>query len=274
MLEFERKERYDFYDLAAIMRLLRSEGGCPWDREQTHQSIKRNLLEEAYECAEAIDEGDTDHLCEELGDVLMQVVFHSSMEEELGHFDIDGVSDRVCRKLIERHPHVFGDVHVDDSDEVIKNWDEIKRRSRSQKSRSSEMGAVSRALPALWRAEKIQSKAAGAGFDWNDIWGAIAKLEEEIRELKEAVSAGRGIPEELGDILFSAVNVARFAGVDPEDALNSCSEKFISRFAYIEKKAEEKGTILSDMSLEEMDELWNESKSVVSSGDQSIIKES
>ena len=239
--------------------------------EQTHQSIKRNLLEEAYECAEAIDEGDTDHLCEELGDVLMQVVFHSSMEEELGHFDIDGVSDRVCRKLIERHPHVFGDVHVDDSDEVIKNWDEIKRRSRSQKSRSSEMGAVSRALPALWRAEKIQSKAAGAGFDWNDISGAIGKLEEEIRELKEAVSAGRGIPEELGDILFSAVNVARFAGVDPRT--RSIPALKFKSFCVHEETSRRKCTILSDMSLEENGRVGTRQIGL-SSGDQSIIKES
>ncbi len=260
MIKFVCKERYDFNDLVSLMRLLRSEGGCPWDREQTHESILRNLLEEAYEAAEAIAQGDTDHMREELGDVLLQVVFHAAMEEDLGHFDIDGVCDTLCKKLLERHPHVFGQACIIDAEEVLKNWDEIKRQARGQNLRSSEMDGVSQALPALWRAEKIQQKAAKVGFDWPDISGALKKLEEEISELKQALTTGQGTAEELGDILFSAVNVARFAGVDPEIALNNCSEKFIRRFKYVEQKAQEQGVLLEDMSLQEMDALWDQSK--------------
>ncbi len=262
MLNFHYKERYNIYDLREIVKILRSPGGCPWDTEQTHESIRRNILEEAYEVAEAIDDKNTEHLCEELGDVLLHVLFHSRIEEESGGFDFDDVANAVCKKLIFRHPHVFGDVAVKDSDEVLKNWDEIKRVEKEHQTVTDTLNSVARSLPALWRAEKIQSKASKIGFDWPDIDGALNKLEEEIGELRQAVKDGKNAPEELGDVLFSAVNVARFLETDPEEALGASCEKFLSRFSYIEQEALKSGRELSKMSLEEMDELYNRSKSL------------
>lgn len=260
MVNFDCKEEYQFPDLVEIIRLLRSPGGCPWDREQTHRSIRRNLLEEAYEAAEAIDTEDADLLCEELGDVLMQVVFHARIEEETGGFDMNSVTDRICKKLIERHPHVFGSVSVSGSEEVLVNWDAIKRKEKGQATTVSAMDSVARSLPSLWRAEKIQSKAAKIGFDWPDISGALDKLKEEMEELR-AAAGGEGDPrEELGDLLFSAVNAARFLNIDPEEALNEACEKFISRFRYVEAAAEQAGRPLSSMTLSEMDLLWDEAK--------------
>lgn len=266
MVNFDCKERYDFFDLVEIVRLLRSPGGCPWDREQTHESIRRNILEEAYEAAEAIDTGNAELLCEELGDVLMQVVFHARMEEEAGGFSMDSVTDGICRKLISRHPHVFGDLSVSGSEEVLVNWDQLKRKEKGQATTTSAMDSVARSLPALWRAEKIQSKAAKLGFDWPDVQGALDKLEEEVRELKSA-AAGAGDPEEeLGDLLFSAVNTSRFLGVDPEAALGSACDKFISRFRYVESAAARSGKNLSAMTLSEMDRLWDEAKRLNNEG--------
>jgi tetrapyrrole methylase family protein/MazG family protein len=240
--------------------MLRSENGCPWDREQNHKSIRRNLLEEAYEVAEAIDEEDSEHLREELGDLLLQVIFHAVMEEEAGRFDLDGVADLICKKLIRRHPHIFGDDEADTADEVLDRWDEIKRRERGQTTQSESMTTVARSLPALWRAEKVQSKARKAGFDWPDVSGALDKLSEEVEECRQA-AAGKGDPEEeLGDLLFSAVNVSRFFKVDPETALSKACDKFIARFRGVERLAAEQGKELSDMSLEEMDGLWDEVK--------------
>ncbi|SMC54698.1 nucleoside triphosphate pyrophosphohydrolase [Papillibacter cinnamivorans] len=260
MVNFDCKEHYKFPDLVEIIRLLRSPGGCPWDREQTHRSIRRNLLEEAYEAAEAIDTEDAGLLCEELGDVLMQVVFHARIEEEAGGFDIDAVSDGICKKLIERHPHVFGSVCVSGSDEVLVNWDQIKRKEKGQATTASAMDSVARSLPSLWRAEKIQSKAAKVGFDWPDVSGALDKLREETEEL-HAAAGGEGDPrEELGDLLFSAVNTARFLKIDPEEALNEACEKFITRFRHVEAAAEQAGKPLSSMTLAEMDLLWDEAK--------------
>lgn len=262
MVDFEYKSEYDIQDFRKIIALLRSPGGCPWDREQTHDSIRRNLLEEAYEVCEAIDEKDTEHLREELGDLLMQVLFHSRMEEEKGCFDFDSVADAAVKKLIFRHPHVFKDVSVSGSEEVLKNWEDLKREEKSQNTITETMSDVARTLPSLWRAEKIQKKAKEVGFDWPDIEGAMDKLSEELSELKQAVEKNdnQNIEEELGDLLFSAVNAARFLGVDPERALNASSDKFISRFSYMEEQAAGLSKDLSEMSLEELENLYSQGK--------------
>ena len=262
MEEFKIKDKYNVYDLQKLTALLRSENGCPWDREQTHESIRRNFIEETYEVIEAINEKDTAHLLEELGDVLTQVVFHASIEEDAGRFDLDDVADGVCKKLVMRHPHVFAGTTVNNSDDVLVKWDEIKRVEKKQASVTDSIKSVSKTLPGLWRAEKIQKKAAKVGFDWDDISGALDKLEEEIRELREAISSGENVSGELGDVLFSAVNVSRFAKVDPEDAINDTCNKFIDRFEFLEETAQKRGLNLSDMTLEEMDAIYNEGKAL------------
>ena len=258
MVEFSQKENYGLYDFVEIIRLLRSENGCPWDKVQTHESIRRNLLEEAYEACEAIDEQDTPHLREELGDVLMQVIFHASIEEDKGNFTLEDVADAACKKLIYRHPHVFGTTVVSGTEEVLHNWDELKKKERAQTDTADTMASVSKTLPALWRAEKVQKTAAGAGFDWPDIHGAMDKLREEVGELEEAVQAGDGahVREELGDVLFAAVKAARFAGVDPEDALHAACEKFIARFRGMETLAKAQGQRFETLPLEAQAELY------------------
>ena len=261
MLDFVYKSYYNVEDFRKIMNILRSEDGCPWDREQTHASIRRNLLEEAYEVCEAIDNEDAEHLKEELGDLLMQIIFHARMEEEVGSFNLDDVADRACQKLILRHPHVFSDTKVENADEILKNWDDIKRKEKAQETVSSAMDGVAKSLPALWRAEKIQKKAQKVGFDWPDISGALSKLDEELDEFRLAVETNQGIEAELGDILFAAVNAARFAGVDPENALHKSCEKFTRRFRFIEKEAKLKGSNLDIMSLDEMETLYQLAKS-------------
>ena len=260
MLDFQCKESYGVNDLTHIVRILRGEGGCPWDREQTHESIRRNFLEETYEAVEAIDEGSPEHLKEELGDVLMQVVFHACLEEEAGRFDLDDVADGVCKKLIYRHPHVFGDVKVSGTEQVLDNWDALKRREKSQETYTDTLKAVAKSLPSLWRAEKVQKKAKKAGFDWPDASGAVDKLHEELSEV-EAAAAGQGdLEEEIGDLLFSVVNVARHWKVDPELALHRACEKFIGRFSKVEELAGEAGKTMDQMSLEELDKLWEQAK--------------
>ena len=243
MVDFQYKDSYGVKDLEEIVRLLRAPGGCPWDAEQTHQSIRRNFLEEAYEAVEAIDEGSPEHLKEELGDVLLQVVFHALMEQEAGRFDLDAVADGICKKLIFRHPHVFGEVSVSGTGEVLSNWEELKRKEKGQATNTDALEAVARSLPALWRAEKVQKKAKKAGFDWPDVSGALDKLSEE-----------------LGDLLFSAVNVSRFVKVDTEEALNRATDKFIGRFRKVEEEAARQGRALEGMSLAELDKLWEHAK--------------
>lgn len=267
MSDFKFKENYKIEDLLEIMAILRAPGGCPWDAEQTHESIKSNFIEETYEVIEAINKQDKDLLLEELGDVLLQVVFHTEMEKEKGGFTFDDVADGICKKLIERHPHVFGDVTVSSTDEVLSNWDTIKRKSKAQKTQGSSMLKVPKELPALMRAQKIQSKAKKAGFDWDDMSGALAALESEIRELKEAIGtkAHKDIEEEFGDVLFSCVNVARFIDVDSEEALTLSNEKFISRYLVVEKLAEERGINMKETSIEELDKLWDEAKIILKS---------
>ena len=260
MVDFQYKDSYGVKDLEEIVRLLRAPGGCPWDAEQTHQSIRRNFLEEAYVAVEAIDEGSPEHLKEELGDVLLQVVFHALMEQEAGRFDLDAVADGICKKLIFRHPHVFGEVSVSGTGEVLSNWEELKRKEKGQATNTDALEAVARSLPALWRAEKVQKKAKKAGFDWPDVSGALDKLSEELEELKTAVAEGTNVEEELGDLLFSAVNVSRFVKVDTEEALNRATDKFIGRFRKVEEEAARQGRALEGMSLAELDKLWEHAK--------------
>lgn len=262
VLDFSYKDCYDVEDLVRIMQLLRAPGGCPWDAEQTHESIKKNLIEETYEVIEAINKKDKELLCEELGDLLMQIVFHALMEQEEGSFDLNDVADGVCKKLIVRHPHVFGEVSVSGTDEVLTNWDAIKRQTKGQKSTAESMFSVPRELPALMRATKLQKKAADVGFDWNDVSGALDKLEEEIAELRQAISNNdkANADEEMGDILFSAVNVSRFIKTDAEEALTAASDKFLARFTKVEQLANERSIDMSKATLEELDALWDEVK--------------
>ena len=260
MVDFEFREHYTIDDLRRIVAILRHPGGCPWDAEQTHESIRRNFLEEAYEAVEAIDEGSPEHLREELGDVLLQVALHARMEDEAGRFDMDGVADGICKKLIYRHPHVFGDVAVSGTGEVLQNWEALKRTEKGQATHTDSLDAVARSLPALWRAEKVQKKAAKAGFDWPDASGAMDKLSEELAELKQAVAEDSNVAEELGDLLFSCVNVARFVKCDPEEVLQQATEKFISRFRLVEQAAARSEKSMEDMDLEELDKLWENAK--------------
>ena len=260
MINFTRKPHYDYADLLEIIRLLRSEDGCPWDKVQTHKSIRRGLLEEAYEAAEAIDNDDPVLLKEELGDVLMQVVFHADIESDAGRFTIDDVCDGVVKKLLFRHPHVFGSQREDSPESVLVSWDKLKRQEKGQKTVADSMDSVARSLPGLWRAEKLQNKAASAGFEWPDVQGALDKLEEEVAELRRAVEEDGDVPEELGDVLFAAVKVGRFCACDPEDAVNGTCEKFIRRFRAVENGAAAQGREVSQLSLEEMTALWNEAK--------------
>ena len=262
MVDFKQKEKYDINDLLEIMRSLRAPGGCPWDAEQTHESIRKNLIEETYEVVEAIDKKDSGMLLEELGDLLMQVVFHAQMEDEKGVFNFDDVADGVCKKLIERHPHVFGEVEVSGVDDVLDNWDAIKRRKKGQKKGSEPMLSVPRELPALMRAAKIQQKASAVGFDWPDVSGAYDKIIEETQELRKAVKSGvqDDVSEELGDLLFSVVNVSRFLKCDAEEALTAASDKFIDRFIRVEQLAKKNGVDMEKASLEELDKLWDIAK--------------
>ncbi len=265
MDNFTFKDKYGIDDLLEIMSVLRSPGGCPWDAEQTHESIKKDFIEETYEVIEAINKKDKTLLEEELGDVLLQVVFHAQIEKEEGSFDFSNVCDGVCKKLIERHPHVFGEVQVSGTEDVLTNWDEIKRKSKGQKTQGSSMLKVPKELPALMRSQKIQSKAKKAGFDWDNVDGALEALESEIKELKEAMKKGekKDITEEFGDMLFSCVNVARFIDVDSEEALNLSTEKFISRFLVVEKLAKERDIDMKNTSIEELDKLWVEAKKIL-----------
>ena len=257
MVDFQYKDRYGMDDLLNIMALLRSPGGCPWDREQTHQSIRRNMLEEAYEVAEAIDQQDTAHLQEELGDVLLQVVFHARMAQEAGQFAFDDVVDGICKKLVFRHPHVFGAVEAGDPDGALTAWEAQKRVEKGQKTAADTLDAVARSLPALMRAEKIQDKARKAGFDWDSVGPALDKLSEEAEELKSAVRDGTNPEEELGDLLFAAVKVGRFLGLDSELALHTACEKFIRRFRLVEERSDKP---LPHQDLPSLEALWRQAK--------------
>ncbi len=260
MVNFQYKENYGLEDLLAIMALLRSEDGCPWDKVQTHQSIRRDLLEEAYETADAIDSGDTANLREELGDLLLQVVFHARIEQERGSFDFDDVCDGICKKLIHRHPHVFGKLELDTPEQVLATWDEVKRQEKDQRSSGEAMASVARAMPALWRAEKVQKKARKDGFDWPDWHGARDKLTEELGELDEAIAAGERVEEELGDVLAATVNLARLLKIDPEKALTGSTDRFVRRYERMEAMAAQNGQALSQLTLDRQEALWQQAK--------------
>ncbi len=255
--------------LVEIMAKLRSDQGCPWDREQSHVSLKPCVIEETYEVVEAIDSGRPDKLCEELGDLLLQIVFHSQLAEEAGLFKIEDVINGISEKLIRRHPHVFGDIKVSSVSGVIENWEKIKK-SELPGERKSVLDGVPKDLPALMKAEKLQSKAAKVGFDWNYLEGPLNKVKEEFSEFEELLQSETApvphvpewdkLEEEFGDILFALVNVGRFMKINPELALLRTNKKFIDRFQYIEKEAAGAGKNLTEMTLAEMDSLWEEAK--------------
>lgn len=254
--------RYDMDALMEVMLLLRSEKGCPWDKEQTHRSIRADFLEECYEAVEAIDCDDPSMLREELGDVLLQVVFHACIEQQAGRFTFDDICDELCRKLIVRHPHVFGDVTVADSGEVLKNWDAIKRETKAQTTFADTLEGVSKALPALMYAQKLGKRASRAGMDWDCAEAAFSCVRAETDELEAAIRSGDAaqIEEELGDLLFSCVNTARHLGVDAETALRNAAVKFKTRFAATEQLVLADGKQMQDCSLEVLDTYWAEAK--------------
>lgn len=254
-------KRYTLEDLQAIIERLRGDGGCPWDRVQTHQSLREAMLEEAYEAVDAIERKDSENLKEELGDVLMQVVFHAALAQDTGAFALEDVIEGICKKMIYRHPHVFGDAKADTADEVLVNWEILKKQEKQITTQSEAMKQIPMALPALMRARKVQKKAADIGFDFAEIGDAMEKVREEIEELTEAIEQGLGTEEEeFGDFLFAVVNISRFLKINPEIALTKASKKFINRFEYVENSALSEGKKLSEMSLKEMDYLWDEAK--------------
>ena len=245
------REHYDFEDLVSVVRVLRGEGGCPWDREQTHKSIRNDIIEETYEVIEAIDTDDP---------VLLQVVFHARICEEDGQFDVNQVTDGICRKLIHRHPHVFADVCADTSEEVLKNWENIKSEEKSRKTITDKLRAVPPMLPALMRATKVGKKASC--FDFPEISDVMDKLSEEFVEVSEAIEEGNEahIHEEIGDLLLTVTSLCRKVGVSAEDALRDATDKFINRFERIETGLAEKGIAISDVPVEELDKIWCENK--------------
>jgi tetrapyrrole methylase family protein/MazG family protein len=246
--------------LIEVMARLRAPGGCPWDREQTHETIKPQLIEECYEVLEAIDARDMKALKEELGDVLLHVVFHSQLAGETGAFDFDQVARGIADKLIRRHPHVFGDLAVKDSAEVLRNWNEIKKGEKPE--RTSALDGVPRHLPALMRAQELQKKAARTGFDWPNAQGPMAKVKEEIAELEveQAVGEASRTAEEVGDLLFALVNLVRHLKLDAEQCLSGASNKFADRFRQVETRLAEQGKKMGECSLAEMDAVWDQIK--------------
>ena len=258
--EILQKKVYDVRDLVTIVELLRLPGGCPWDMEQTHKSLRRDMIEETYEVVEAIDNDDPVLLREELGDALLQIVMHARIEEEEGRATFDEIAGDVCRKMIHRHPHVFGDVKAESVGEVLSNWESIKSEEKSRNTVTDKLNAIPRQFPALMRAAKVGKKASG--MDFPDAYSALDKITEESEEVRAAIESGEreAILEEIGDLLFSAANLARKAGVEPEEALTRATDKFISRFSRLETLAAQKGIALEAMSDEEKDILWQDSK--------------
>ena len=269
MVEYQQKNHYSISDLIDIVKLLRSEGGCPWDREQTHESIRSDFIEETCEVIEAIDLKDTELLKEELGDVLLQVVFHTRIEEETGSFNFDEVCDGICKKLIVRHPHVFGEVKADNTEQVLKNWDAIKMQTKGQETYTDTLTSVAKSLPALMRAQKVGKRAMRAGMDFRNAEDAIACIQNEKAELDVAVAEGdaKHIEDELGDLLFSCVNAARHLGVDAEQALKNSTEKFIKRFAMTEELTKADNIDMKTLPIEELDIYWEKTKNILNPED-------
>lgn len=263
-MQFETKNNYGISDLLDIMALLRSENGCPWDKEQTHQSIRKNVIEEAYEVAEAIDYNNPDMIREELGDLLLQVVFHCQMGNEAKNFSFDDVCDEVCKKLIIRHPHIFSDAVADSSAQVLNTWEEIKKQQKGQKTATETIRSVPAVFPALMRSQKIQKRAAKSGFDYPSVLMAIEDLESEIKELKAAIKNDdtTNCIEEIGDVVFSAVNVSRLIDVDAEEALTFSCNKFVDRFEEVEKLATREHVDMKTASLEKLNMLWQMAKAI------------
>ncbi|MGA2184319.1 MAG: nucleoside triphosphate pyrophosphohydrolase [Bryobacteraceae bacterium] len=253
-----------FERLVALMARLRAPGGCPWDREQTFDTIKPYTLEETYEVLDAIDQRDWSGLAEELGDFLLQAVFYAQMAKEDGKFGIDDSLDAICRKLIRRHPHIFGDAEANTADDVKVRWDQIKSEEKKERGEAPKplLASVPRNIPALMEAQQIASKAAGTGFDWDNVEQVVAKLHEELDELRRAREGSdpAEMEDELGDMLFVIVNIARFLKVDPEQALRGTNAKFRRRFGYVEERLAGRGRKLTDSHIEEMEELWQEAK--------------
>ncbi len=252
----------DFHDLTQIMDTLRSENGCAWDREQTHESLKKYLIEECYEVLEAIEENDEEKIIEELGDVLLQVIFHAQIGKEEGYFNINDVIKGITNKMINRHPHIFKVAESMDSQQVLENWESIKSKERGFSSYTDTLKHIPKNLPGLMRADKVQQKAAKVGFDWATVEPAMEKVLEELQEVRDVYKGNNRakILEEVGDLVFATVNVARLLDIEPEFAVNYTIDKFINRFQYIEENARNRNRDLKDMSLAEMDALWNESK--------------
>ncbi|MBD5143654.1 MAG: nucleoside triphosphate pyrophosphohydrolase [Ruminococcus sp.] len=262
MIEYPDKNNYNIQDLREIVKILRSPEGCPWDKEQNHSSIRNDFLEEAYEAVEAIDLLDMPLLREELGDVLLQVVFHCTLAEEEQAFDFDAVCDEICRKLMIRHPHVFGSVKAETAETVLKNWDEIKKKTKHQENYTDTLNSVAKSLPALARAQKIGKRASRAGMDFENLEQACSCIPSEYDELQSAMLSGDvvHIEEELGDLLFSCVNTARHLNIDAEQALSKATEKFIRRFDGTEKLVEQDGKNMPDLPIQELDHYWNQAK--------------
>jgi len=260
-----------FARFVELIARLRAPGGCPWDREQTHETVKPMTIEEAYEVAHAIEEGDDEELAGELGDLLLQVVFHANIAEERGAFRLKRVIERVSDKMVRRHPHVFGDDDAATSGEVLRNWEAIKAQERAARGKDDEsmLDSVHKGLPAVMEAFQMTTKVSRVGFDWKEADGALVKLDEEVLELREAIAAktdAAKVAEEVGDLLFAAVNVARLTGVDPESALKSSNRKFRRRFRHIEDRLRAEGRQPADSTLEEMDRLWDEAKALERGG--------
>lgn len=251
-------------EMARIMDRLRAPDGCPWDREQNHHTLRPYLIEEAYELIDAIEAQDDDGMTDELGDVLLQVLFHCQIAGEEGRFDLQDVARCACEKLTRRHPHVFGDRQVDDAEGVLRQWEEIKQEEKAGSQPPSALDAAPRHLPALMQAQKVQRRAAKLGFDWPDGSGPLAKIKEEIAELEAAVGAGEtdAVHEEIGDLLFSLVNLSRFHDADPEELLRGCIAKFRRRFRHVESRVGEDGRTFAELSLEELDRSWDEAKAL------------
>ncbi len=257
-----KKDKYSFDDFKEIIEILRSPGGCPWDREQTHHTIRNEFIEETYEAVDAIDRDNSVDLCEELGDVLLQIMLHSQIASEENTFDINDVIDGVAKKMVLRHPHVFGDVSVENTEQVLENWDKIKQGEKHQTSYTDTLKSVPMAYPALMRAQKLQKRAGKAGLDFDSIGGPFEKLDEEKNELLQAIESGNSerIIEEYGDLLFTLVNISRFLKIDSEQALQKASDKFIKRFEAVEHAAIKQGKDMKEMSLEALDSFWEDIK--------------